>query len=126
MRQTNEKAWMRHRGRWVEIANPLFGIDSPDADDRRQSLIGEYRRKWWTVGPTFLYPDYYGILIYTYAYVGKRNLPAYMIWIHAMGLNMALYAREFPDLLDVLNSFTSLVLIGLFVDLYRRGQEKET
>ena len=125
MLQTNEKAWMRHRGKWIEIANPLYGIDSPDANDRRQSLR-EYRRKWWTVGPTFLYPDYHGILIYTYIYEGRRNLPAYMIWVHAMGQDMALYAQEFPDLLDVLNSFTSLVLIGIFVDLYRRGQQRET
>lgn len=124
MLQTNEKAWMRHRGKWIEITNPLYGIDSPDTNDRRQSLR-EYRRKWWTVGPTFLYPDYHGILIYTYIYEGRRNFPAYMIWVHAMGQDMALYAQEFPDLLDVLNSFTSLVLIGIFVDLYRRSQERE-
>jgi len=42
-----------------------------------------------------------------------------------MGQDIALYAQEFPDLLDVLNSFTSLVLIGIFVDLYRRSQERE-
>ncbi|OLB42499.1 MAG: hypothetical protein AUH05_06905 [Ktedonobacter sp. 13_2_20CM_53_11] len=97
MQQTNEKAWMRHRGKWFEIANPLYGLNAPDAENRRQSLQGEYRRRWWTVGPTFLYPDYSGILLYTYAYEGRRNLPAYI----------------------------SLVLIGIFVDIYRRGQEVE-
>ena len=120
MLQTNEKAWMRRRGGWTEINNPLYGVDSPDANDRRQSLR-EYRRKWWNVGPTFLYPDYNGILIYTYIYEGRRKLPAYMIWIHARGQDVALYAHDFPDLLDVLNELTPLVLIGLFVDLYERG-----
>ena len=43
-----------------------------------------------------------------------------------MGQDIALYAQEFPDLLDVLNSSTSLALIGIFVDLYRRGQQRET
>ncbi len=42
-----------------------------------------------------------------------------------MGQDIALYAQEFPDLLDVLNSFTPLVLIDIFVDLYRRSQERE-
>ena len=125
MQQTNEKAWMRHRGKWFEIANPLYGLNAPDAENRRQSLQGEYRRRWWTVGPTFLYPDYSGILLYTYAYEGRRNLPAYMIWIYAMGQDIAVYAREFPDLLDVLNSFTSLVLVGIFVDICQRSQVVE-
>ncbi len=31
-----------------------------------------------------------------------------------MGQDIALYAQEFPDLLDVLNSFTPLVLIDIF------------
>jgi hypothetical protein len=48
-----------------------------------------------------------------------------MIWIHAMEQDIALYAQEFPDLLDVLNSLTPLVLIDIFVDLYRRSQERE-
>ena len=42
-----------------------------------------------------------------------------------MGQDIAVYAREFPDLLDVLNSFTSLVLVGIFVDICQRSQEVE-
>lgn len=124
MLATNEKAWLFHHGKWTIIKNPLYGKEAPDGNDRRNSLQ-EYRRKWWRIGPTFLYPNYSGILIYTYAYTGIRNFPEYLVWIEAGGLNVTIYAKDFPDLLEVLALLTPLVFTGIFVDIYRRSQEKE-
>ena len=124
MLATNEKAWLFHRGKWTMIKNPLYGKEAPDRSDRRSSLL-EYRRKWWRIGPTFLYPDYSGLLIYTYAYAGRGNFPDYLVWIEAGGLNATIYAKDFPDLLEVLARLTPLVFTGIFVDIYRRNQEKE-
>ena len=124
MLATNEKAWLFHRGKWTMIKNPLYGKEIPDGNERRSSLQ-EYRRRWWRIGPTFLYPSYSGILIYTYAYTGGGNLPEYLVWIADMGLNVAIYARDLPDLLEVLALLTPLVFTGIFVDIYRRSQEKE-
>lgn len=124
MLASNEKAWQFHRGKWTIVKNPLYRKEVPDVGERRSSLQ-EYRRKWWRIGPTFLYPNYSGILIYTYVYTGRRNLPDYLIWIEAMGLNVAIFAKDLPDLFDVLALLAPLVLTGLFVDLYRRSQEEE-
>lgn len=77
------------------------------------------------IGPTFLYPNYSGFLIYTYAYTGSGNLPEYLLWIDDMGLNVAIYVRDLPDLLQVLALLAPLVFTGIFVDIYRRSQEKE-
>lgn len=109
MLATNEKAWLFHRGKWTMIKNPLYGKEVPGGNSRRSSLQ-EYRRKWWRIGPTFLYPEYSGILIYTYAYIGSANLPEYLVWIEAVVLNVAIYARDLPDLLEVLALLTPLVL----------------
>lgn len=121
---TNEKAWLFHRGKWTIVKNPLYRKEIPDGNERRSSLQ-EYRRKWWRIGPTFLYPNYSGILIYTYAYTGSRNLPEYLVWIDSKGLNVTIFAKDLPDLFDVLALLAPLVLTGLFVDLYRRSQEEE-
>jgi hypothetical protein len=74
MLATNEKAWLFHRGKWTTIKNPLYGKEAPDGNDRRSSLQ-EYRRKWWRIGPTFLYPNYSGILIYTLSLRWQRGFP---------------------------------------------------
>jgi hypothetical protein len=66
-----------------------------------------------------------GSLIYTYVYTGRRNLPDYQVWIEAMGLNVAIFAKDLPDLFDFLSLLAPLVFTSFFVDLYRRSQEEE-
>jgi len=122
--RNDDQAWLFHRGTWTRIVNPLYMRVPDDVIVRRQSLH-EYRRRWWKLGPTFLYPDYSGILLSTYAYEGTRNLPEFMIWINAPGTSVMMYAQDLPDLLQVLNMFAPLVLSGIFTDIYLRGQQKE-
>lgn len=124
MQRMNEKAWLFHRGTWKQIKNPLPSRESPDVIDRRQSLY-EYRRRWWTFGPTFLYPDYSGLLLYTYIYEGTRDLPTFLIWMNACGLSEIIYAQDLPDLLEILDRLAPLVITGIFVDVYKRSQQRE-
>ena len=123
MLATNEKAWLFHRGKWTKIKNPLYGKEAPDAVDRRRS-VEDYRRKWWKLGPAYLYPNYTGIVLSTYAYVGTRNLPEFLIWIRAIGMSTTLYAQDLPDLLQVLASLAPIVLTSMFTDLYQRSQKE--
>ena len=124
MLEANEKVWLFHRGTWTKITNPLDGRETPDTYYRRQSLK-EYTHKWWEWGPTFLYPNYSGLLVYTYTYSGTRNLPKYLIWINGIGQNRTIYAQDLPDLLEVLALLAPLVLTGIFVDIYRQSRKKE-
>lgn len=121
MANARDKALVYHRGNWLWIKNPFNGEEeSPDVIDRRQSAL-YYKRKWWKLGPTYLYPNYTGIVISTYAYVGTQNIPAFLIWIHSVGMSTKLYAQDLPDLLEVLSLLAPLVFTGILADAYQRN-----
>jgi len=118
------KAPLYHRGKWHWINNPLNWEEPPDIIDRRQSAQ-IYSRKWWKLGPTYLYPNYTGILISTYAYVGPGNFPGFLIWIHAVGMSTRFYAQDLPDLLEVLSLLAPVVSTGILADVYQRGRRED-
>jgi len=82
-----------------------------------------YRRRWWRLGPAYLYPNYTGILISTYAYVGTRNLPAFLIWIDTPGMSTHVYARDLPDLIEVLSMLAPIVFTGILADVYQQSHK---
>jgi len=124
MSNVKNKALVYHRGKWLWIRNPITGEESPDAVDLRQSAQ-IYRRKWWKLGPAYLYPNYTGILISTYAYIGPRNLPGFLIWIHALNMSAKFYAQDLPDLLEILSLLAPVVFTGILADVYQRSQKGE-
>ena len=119
MPKMKNKALAYHRGRWKWIDNPLDEEESLDIIDRRRS-VQIYSRKWWKLGPAYAYPNYTGILISTYAYVGNRNLPDFLIWIHAVGMSVRFYALDLPDLMEVLSMLAPIVFTGILADAHHR------
>ena len=118
-----KKALLYHRGRWLRISNPLTDEASAGAVDRRQSLH-HYQRRWWNLGPVYLYPNYTGILVSTYAYIGTKKLPGFLVWIKATGMNATFYAQDLPDLMEVLSFLAPIVFTGMLTDAYQRSQRE--
>lgn len=123
MSNAQSKAPVYHRGKWLWIENPLNGEELAYVVERRRSAQ-EYRRRWWNLGPVYLYPNYTGILISTYAYTGTRNLPGFLIWIHAMGVGTEFYAQDLPDLLEVLSLLAPIVVTGILTNVYQWSQRE--
>ena len=121
-----EKSWLFHRGEWLSIDDPLSGEDVPTfraSGPRRQSLrrtFRGYELTPWQLGPTFLQPEYSGSLVFVY--VHKRAHKArYLILIEASHASEILYAQDFPDVLELLQSLAPIVECDMLVDFYRRG-----
>lgn len=123
MLNVKNKALVYHRGRWLWINDPLTDEESAGAVDRRQSMH-HYRRRWWNLGPVSLYPNYTGILISTYAYIGTKNLPGFLVWIKAIDMSARFYAQDLPDLMEVLSLLAPIVLTGILTDVYQRSQKE--
>ena len=120
MANMKNKALVYHRGRWLWIKNPLTDEGADDAVERRQSMH-QYKRRWWALGPVYLYPNYTGILVSTYAYIGPKKIPGFLIWIKAIGMNARFYAQDLPDLMEVLSFLAPIVFTGILTDFYQRS-----
>ena len=120
----NEKAWMVHRGRWTRIKNSLYrkASSSHAAYHEHQSLyhILQDYYQLWNLGPTFLLPDYTGVLIYTYTHNGAGKGPEFLIWIDTTGPNEIIFAQDLPDLLSILALLTPIVHLDILVAVYKR------
>jgi hypothetical protein len=122
----NDKAWLFHRGKWSAIKNPLFGEELPTflaSGPRRQTLrrfFCGYQLTPWTLGPTFLQPDYSGFLVYVFVHEEMRKA-GYLILIEASDASEIVYAQDLPDMFELLRMFAPIVEIGILEDIYRRG-----
>ncbi len=122
----SEKAWLFHRGKWVCINDPLFEKELPIFRTRgpkrqtRRRLFHGYELTPWTLGPTFLRPDYSGSLVYVYVHQETRKA-RYLIHIEAPHASEIVYAQDLPDALDLLHWLAPIVESDILVDLYHRG-----
>jgi hypothetical protein len=104
----SEKAWLFHRGKWFSIDDPLFRKErstfrasGPRRQMHRRSFHG-YELTQWTLGPTFLRPNYSGLLVYVYAHQEIRKA-RYLILIEAPSTSEILYAHDLLDTFDLLH-----------------------
>lgn len=120
------KAWLFHKGQWFTIDDPLTqqrqhnGPTNGSTRRTSQSAFRGYALTSWTLGPTFLQPDYSGFLVYVYAYVGLARKPLYLILLEGAGTHEIVYAEELPDLLEFLRSFAPVVQTAFLIDIYGR------
>ena len=63
----------------------------------------------------------HGIFISTYAYVGTRNLPGFLIFMHSVGMSIHFYTWDLPDLIEALSLPSPIVVTGLLTDAYQRS-----
>ena len=122
------KAWLFHRGKWIAINDPLSGEELPiflASGPRRQNLrrfFCGYEITSWTLGPTFLRPDYSGSLVYVYVNEEKRKAQ-YLILIEADRTSEIIYAQDYPDILEMFRRLAPVIETDILVDIYRRGYD---
>lgn len=120
------KACLFHRGRWIDINDPLSGEELPTflaSGPRRQNLrrfFCGYELTPWKLGPTFLRPAYSGLLVYVYIHEEQRKAQ-YLILIEADQASEIIYAQDLPDILELLRWLAPIIETDILVDIYRRG-----
>lgn len=115
-----KKAKSCHNRRWHDVKNPLYQKDAFERDEKfspRELILGVYPIPYWHLGPDQL-PQYQGTLILTFAQFENHGLPHYLIWIDRIEAGDVLYAKEFLDLIFVLDSFKELVELDLRTEMY--------
>ena len=121
----SEKVWLFHRGKWSCIDDPLYEkertiphVSRTTSRTHRRCFHGY--ELMWTLGPTFLWPDYSGSLVYMYVHPETRKA-RYLVRIVTPHTREIMYAQDLPDALELLHWFAPIINSAILVDLYRRG-----
>ena len=100
--QNNDKAWLFHRGQWIEIDNPIsfkgpFPFKKWD-DMHNGDLKSHGYERHWRMGGVFNFQ----------VFANYNTSPTYRIEMEKYDVMEIIYATDLPDLLQVLSLITPL------------------
>jgi hypothetical protein len=124
------RAWLLHQNKWLQIESPLNWQNSPNSWGERQRdrffASQGYAYDKRTLGPARLFSQYSGMVLYIYAakLAEVRHKPEYLIWMEINGLGEELYAQDLPDLLVILALLTPIVTSDILAYAFVHSQQR--
>jgi hypothetical protein len=114
-----QKAWLYHRGQWLEIDDPIddlegwYAVESAEENARgkRTFFLKPYGYESHEWGLGFGGFDTFNIDIYQRSLKGpaKATLPSYLLVTGIFEFTERFYAQDLPDLLQVLSLLAPMI-----------------